>query len=355
MRTADQLQVGGKAAVVAIVVARMLDGGRHEAGAGERGERVVMAEMRAAGAVRVHDQRIGSGCRGGPARRSNGEGTDLRRAAVRLGGIEDDGRHRPALDGIGELQIQEAGTEVFGADGSRTACRGRAPPRARHVSSSCRIRPRSMQPATRRSDSMKAKAARCSFAAQSSAGRERGTMAVKSPLVIVLMGVSGCGKSTTGAALSRRLGWPFRDADSFHPPANVAKMSRGVPLTDEDRWPWLDAIAQWIDERVRGRRARHRLLLGAQARLPRPHRRREEQRAAGLPQGRHGPDRAAPARHASTTSCRRRCWTASSPTLQEPGADEGALIVSVAMSPRRVVGTIVERLGLEPAPARGES
>src|SRR4029079_5449707 len=74
-------------------------------------------------------------------------------------------------------------------------------------------------------------------------------MAVAPPLVIVLMGVSGSGKSTTGATLSRRLGWPFRDADSFHPPANVAKMSRGVPLTDEDRWPWLDAIAKWIDAR----------------------------------------------------------------------------------------------------------
>src|SRR6266853_1243962 len=83
-------------------------------------------------------------------------------------------------------------------------------------------------------------------------GRGRRTMAVKSPLVIVLMGVSGCGKSTTGAALSRRLGWPFRDADSFHPPGNVAKMSRGVPLTDEDRWPWLAAIGQWIDERCAG-------------------------------------------------------------------------------------------------------
>ena len=54
-------------------------------------------------------------------------------------------------------------------------------------------------------------------------------MTVKSPLVIVLMGVSGSGKSTAGAALSQKLGWPFRDADSFHPPANVEKMSRGTP------------------------------------------------------------------------------------------------------------------------------
>lgn len=68
--------------------------------------------------------------------------------------------------------------------------------------------------------------------------------------VLVLMGVSGCGKSTTGAALSERLGWPFRDADTFHPPGNVAKMSSGQPLTDDDRRPWLGAIAAWIDERL---------------------------------------------------------------------------------------------------------
>ena len=61
--------------------------------------------------------------------------------------------------------------------------------------------------------------------------------------IIVLMGVSGCGKSTVGGELSRMLGWPFRDADSFHPPANIEKMSRGEPLTDADRWPWLRAIA----------------------------------------------------------------------------------------------------------------
>ena len=63
------------------------------------------------------------------------------------------------------------------------------------------------------------------------------------------MGVAGCGKSTAGDALSKALGWPFRDADSFHPPANVEKMSRGVPLDDADRAPWLAAIAAWIDER----------------------------------------------------------------------------------------------------------
>ncbi len=70
------------------------------------------------------------------------------------------------------------------------------------------------------------------------------------PIVLVLMGVAGCGKTTTAARLSHRLGWEFRDADAFHPPGNIAKMSAGVPLTDDDRWPWLAAIADWIDARL---------------------------------------------------------------------------------------------------------
>lgn len=60
---------------------------------------------------------------------------------------------------------------------------------------------------------------------------------------IVVMGVSGAGKSTTGEALARRLGWPFVEGDSFHPPANVEKMHAGIPLTDADREPWLRALA----------------------------------------------------------------------------------------------------------------
>ncbi|MEV1295828.1 gluconokinase [Pseudonocardia sp. NPDC049635] len=63
----------------------------------------------------------------------------------------------------------------------------------------------------------------------------------RAPLIVV-MGVSGSGKSTVGAALAQRLGVAFTDADGLHPAANVAKMSAGVPLTDDDRWPWLDAV-----------------------------------------------------------------------------------------------------------------
>ncbi|MEZ0448004.1 gluconokinase [Cellulomonas sp. ICMP 17802] len=59
---------------------------------------------------------------------------------------------------------------------------------------------------------------------------------------LVVMGVSGCGKSTVGALLAQRLGVAFLDADSLHPPANLAKMAGGVPLTDADRWPWLRLV-----------------------------------------------------------------------------------------------------------------
>jgi gluconokinase len=60
--------------------------------------------------------------------------------------------------------------------------------------------------------------------------------------LVVVMGVSGAGKSTVGGLIAEGLGVGFRDADDFHPPANIAKMSSGAPLTDADRWPWLDAI-----------------------------------------------------------------------------------------------------------------
>jgi gluconokinase len=72
------------------------------------------------------------------------------------------------------------------------------------------------------------------------------------PCAIVVMGVAGSGKTTIGEELGKRLGWSYEDGDKFHPKANVEKMSAGHPLTDEDRWPWLQAIADEID-RVCGR------------------------------------------------------------------------------------------------------
>lgn len=69
---------------------------------------------------------------------------------------------------------------------------------------------------------------------------------------IVVMGVSGSGKSTVGAALAQRLRVPFADADDFHPPANIAKMTAGHALDDDDRYPWLEAIGEWLAEHSAG-------------------------------------------------------------------------------------------------------
>jgi carbohydrate kinase (thermoresistant glucokinase family) len=69
-------------------------------------------------------------------------------------------------------------------------------------------------------------------------------------MVLVLMGVSGGGKSTVALELHRVLGWPFQEGDDLHPPSNVEKMRSGRPLDDADRMPWLQAVARWIDERL---------------------------------------------------------------------------------------------------------
>ena len=72
---------------------------------------------------------------------------------------------------------------------------------------------------------------------------------------VVLMGVAGSGKSSVMGALVARLGWPALEGDSLHPEGNVAKMAAGIPLTDADRAPWLEAISGWIDDRERERRS----------------------------------------------------------------------------------------------------
>ena len=81
-------------------------------------------------------------------------------------------------------------------------------------------------------------------------------------MIVVMAGVSGSGKSTVGALLAGRLGWAFADGDSFHPAASVAKMAAGIPLTDDDRWPWLKAIAAEID---RACTAGERVVIGCSA------------------------------------------------------------------------------------------
>lgn len=96
--------------------------------------------------------------------------------------------------------------------------------------------------------------------------------------LIVLMGVAGCGKTSVGLALAGRLGIPFLDADDFHTPENVAKMAGGVPLTDDDRWPWLDRVAGALVEHA----ARDGLALAGCSALRRIYRQRMTD-AAGAP------------------------------------------------------------------------
>jgi carbohydrate kinase (thermoresistant glucokinase family) len=82
------------------------------------------------------------------------------------------------------------------------------------------------------------------------------------PHALILMGVAGSGKTTIGETLATRIGWRYEDADTFHPASNVAKMSAGQPLTDEDRWPWLRAIADEID---RASATGERVVIGCSA------------------------------------------------------------------------------------------
>jgi len=70
-----------------------------------------------------------------------------------------------------------------------------------------------------------------------------------STITVIFMGVSGSGKTTISRIVAGERGWIFAEGDEFHPPANVAKMRQGIPLNDDDRWPWLRAIADWIGER----------------------------------------------------------------------------------------------------------
>lgn len=69
-------------------------------------------------------------------------------------------------------------------------------------------------------------------------------------MIVILMGVAGSGKTTIGELLARKLKWPFYDADGFHPPRNVEKMAAGIPLTDADRWPWLENLCRKMKAEV---------------------------------------------------------------------------------------------------------
>ena len=159
------------------------------------------------------------------------------------------------------------------------------------------------------------------------------------------MGVSGSGKSTVGKLFAGRLQWEFGDADLFHPPANVEKMRKHIPLTDEDRWPWLRAIAAWIDKKraagacgavgcsVLKRRYRD-ILIGERRDVRLVYLKGSEELIAGRMAMRHG--------HFMPPSLLSSQFAA----LEEPGPDERPIVVSIEPPPAAIVTDILSMLGV---------
>ena len=165
------------------------------------------------------------------------------------------------------------------------------------------------------------------------------------PRVVIVMGVSGCGKSTVGALLALRLRWEFEDADWFHPASNVDKMHSGIPLTDEDRWPWLDAVAAWIDKtRCSGghdviacsalKRRYRNVLIGDRSDVRLVYLKGDETLIARRIATRH--------EHFMPRSLLHSQFEA----LEEPGADENPIIVSIEPRPREIVAQILSALNM---------
>jgi gluconokinase len=165
------------------------------------------------------------------------------------------------------------------------------------------------------------------------------------PAVLIVMGVSGSGKSTVGALLALRLRWEFEDADWFHPAANVEKMHDGVPLTDEDRWPWLGAIAAWIDKARRSgrhgviacsalKRRYRKVLVGDRANVRLVYLKGDETLIARRIATRH--------EHFMPRSLLHSQFD----TLEEPGPDENPIIVSIEPAPREIVAQVLSALSM---------
>jgi len=164
------------------------------------------------------------------------------------------------------------------------------------------------------------------------------------PPILVLMGVSGAGKSTIAEELEARLGWRFEEGDMLHPEANVAKMHAGLPLTDADRQPWLESVAAWID----GRRASREPGIITCSALKRSYRRmivgdRPEVRLVYLRGSRE-----IMAEHLAMRSGHfmpASLLQSQIDTLEEPGPDEDPLIVDVGLPAGEVADQIIRRLG----------
>lgn len=160
---------------------------------------------------------------------------------------------------------------------------------------------------------------------------------MRPPLTVVLMGVAGCGKSSVGAALSTLTGLPYIDGDDLHPPANVAKMAAGQPLTDADRWPWLDACTATL--------ARGNIILGCSA-LKRAY--RDRLRGAGAVTFVHlfGPRDLIAARMAARQGHYMPLSLLDSQfaALEPPSADETALTIPIDQPTAAIAAAIAAQL-----------
>jgi len=173
------------------------------------------------------------------------------------------------------------------------------------------------------------------------------TDARDAPCALIVMGVSGSGKSTIAENLAQRLGWTYEDGDKFHPASNVAKMSAGHPLTDEDRWPWLQAIADEID---RVCKAGERVVIACSA-LKRSYRDvlvhgRRDVRIVYL----NGTQELIAGRLAARKGhfMPPGLLVSQFKTLEPPSADENPVIVSIDASVEEIVDDTVSQMGLTP-------
>ena len=157
------------------------------------------------------------------------------------------------------------------------------------------------------------------------------------------MGPSGCGKTTIGSQLAQRLGWSFLDADDLHPAANVVKMSVGIPLTDEDRAPWLEQVAGWIQQR-RGAGEPGVVACSALKRKYRDQLRGADPglRVIYLDGGHDLLARRLAVRHGHFFP--KTLLEEQLKDLEEPGPDEDPIVVPIGLSPSRAVDAIVGEL-----------
>jgi gluconokinase len=178
--------------------------------------------------------------------------------------------------------------------------------------------------------------------------------------VLVIMGVSGSGKSTVAALLAGQLGWDLAEGDDMHPDENVAKMHAGHPLTDEDRWPWLETVASWISEHTMAGKPGI-ITCSALKRIYRDVLRGNHVVFVHLVGSKDEIGRRLIARTGHYMPA--GLLDSQVATLEPPGPDENVLEIDVALKPAAEAAEVIARLGLRPeagssalgAPRPGES